>query len=398
MNILLLEKIHSIAAKKLRGLGWNVKTKGSAMTPAELKKVLRNVSALGIRSKTVIDSEILDSAPKLQAIGLFCIGHDHVDLDEASHRGIAVFNAPHSSARSVCELVIGHIIALMRGTHTANQKMHSGVWHKTAEHSFEVRGKTLGIIGYGHIGSQVSALAESLGMEIIFYDLRDVLAFGTARRCRSLRELLIEADIVTLHVPDTSATRNLIGANELKIMKKGSWLINTSRGKVVKLPELKLALESGRLRGAAIDVFPSEPGSNKIKWETPLIGVPNVILTPHIAGNTREAQKEIGENASEKLIKFLSIGTTTGSLNLPQLELPQPEKRHRLIHVHRNVPGVISEIGATLKRHKINIAGQRLETTKELGYLVTDIDHAIPSALIKEITNSPNTIRVRVLS
>ena len=286
---------------------------------------------------------------------------------------------------------------LMRGTFESSRRMHEGFWRKSADASFEVRGKKLGIIGYGHIGSQVSILAESLGMEALFYDVRDVLAIGTAKRLRTMKDLLREADIVTLHVPDTAATRGLIGAVELKMMKKGAWLINTSRGSVVRIDALRDALVSGRLRGAAVDVFPSEPSSDGPGWSNPLQGLANVILTPHVAGSTQEAQREIGASAAEKMIRFLTSGGTAGAVNFPQLELPELSRRHRLIHIHRNVPGVISHVGAELSRHKINIEGQHLETTKDLGYLVTDFDQRSSPELESDLAAIPNTIRVRIL-
>lgn len=397
MNILLLERIHPVAARALRAENWNIVSESKSLDQRELIKAIKKTNALGIRSKTKVTSAVLDQAEALQCITCFCIGSDQIDIEACTERGIAVFHAPYSNTRSVSELVIGHIIMLMRDIVDANANMHQGIWRKTAAHANEVRGKTLGIVGYGHIGSQVSILAEALGLEVIFYDIRESLSLGNARRVRSLKELLGASDVVTLHVPDTDSTRGMIGGPELKAMKKGSLLINTSRGKVVKLDPLKDALLKKHLRGAAIDVFPHEPGSNGPGWDCSLRGLSNVILTPHIAGNTKEAQREIGLSASEKLRKFLSSGTTTGSLNFPQLELPALEGRHRLIHIHRNVPGVISDIGQVFSNHKINIEGQHLETTDKLGYLVTDVDHAIRGEALKDLNAVANTIRVRVL-
>jgi D-3-phosphoglycerate dehydrogenase / 2-oxoglutarate reductase len=397
MNVLLLERIHAIAARTLRAQGLQVTAVNKSLTGEELLKATRTVVALGIRSKTRVTSEVIANAKDLLSVTCYCIGSDQVDMAACTEKGIAVFNAPYSNTRSVSELTLGHIIMLMRGVIDSNAAMHQGTWRKSANHSNEVRGKTLGIVGYGHIGSQISILAEALGMEVLFYDIRESLALGNARRVRSLRELLKHSDVVTLHVPDTPATRKMIGVAELRVMKKGSILINTSRGKVVKIEALRDALLKKHLRGAAIDVFPNEPGANGPGWDCPLRGFPNVILTPHIAGSTIEAQREIGASASAKLNRFLAEGTTTGSLNFPQLELPPLERRHRLIHVHKNVPGVISHIGSVLKRHKINIEGQHLETTDKLGYLVTDIDHPVKGGLLQDLTATPNTIRVRVL-
>lgn len=395
---LLLEKIHNAAGKALRSEGWNVTVEGRAFASDELSKALKNVSALGIRSKTRVTSEALQGAAKLECISCFCIGSDQVDIDACTERGIAVFNAPYSNTRSVTELVIGLLIMLMRGITDASVNMHQGIWKKSASNSNEVRGKTLGIVGYGHIGSQVSILAEALGMEVLFFDIRDVQALGTARRARSLRELLKVSDVVTLHVPDTPATRGMIGASELRVMKKGSLLINTSRGKVVKVDALKDALLAKHLRGAALDVFPTEPGENGPGWDSPLKGLGNVILTPHIAGSTKEAQREIGSSGADKILRYFSTGATIGSLNFPELDLPSLERRRRLIHLHRNVPGMISKIGAALGKHKINIEGQHLETNEKLGYLVTDVDHALKAELIRDLENIPNTIRVRALN
>ncbi|MFQ5607609.1 MAG: phosphoglycerate dehydrogenase [Candidatus Zixiibacteriota bacterium] len=397
MKILLLERIHAVAARALKSEGWTVTTESKALGQPELKKAIRRVNALGIRSKSRVTGAVLDQADALECVTCFCIGYDQVDIDTCTDRGIAVFNSPYSNTRSVSELVIGHIIMLLRDIIGANANMHQGLWRKSAANANEVRGKTLGVVGYGHIGSQVSILAEALGMEVIFYDIREALAIGNARRTRSLRELLGASDVVTLHVPDTDSTRGMIGASELRSMKKGALLINTSRGRVVRLEALKEALLKKHLRGAALDVFPKEPGANGPGWTCALRGLPNVILTPHIAGNTKEAQREIGSSAAGKLRKFLSLGTTTGSINFPQLELPPLGGRHRLIHIHKNVPGVISAIGHVLSGHKINIEGQRLGTTEKLGYLVTDVDHTVRGELLKDLNAVENTIRVRAL-
>ncbi|MGH8004608.1 MAG: phosphoglycerate dehydrogenase, partial [Limisphaerales bacterium] len=330
-----------------------------------MNPVLQNVQILGIRSKTKVTPMLLQKAPKLLAIGCFCIGTDQTDLKKCTELGIAVFNAPYSNTRSVTELVIGEIIMLLRRIFERNSAAHRGSWNKGDDASFEVRGKTLGIVGYGHIGSQVSVIAEALGMNVIFYDIAEKLALGNARSAHSLEELLRRADIVSLHVPEDKSTRNMIDAHRLGMMKKGSYLINTSRGSVVVLEELCRALKEGQLRGAAIDVYPSEPAGAGEKFSCLLQGLPNVILTPHIAGSTQEAQADIALKTSNRLIRFMEFGTTTGSVNFPEVELPVLNQNHRIIHIHKNVPGIIKQVSEILARHKYNIEGEYLRTTHE---------------------------------
>jgi D-3-phosphoglycerate dehydrogenase len=339
----------------------------------------------------------LDAAKKLQAIGCFCIGVNQVDLKAATKNGVVVFNAPYSNTRSVAELVIGLSIMLIRRIPDKNQAAHNGTWMKDAKNSFELRGKTLGIIGYGNIGSQVSVLAESMGMKVIFYDAETKLPLGNAEDAKSLKELLGRSDIVTLHVPETSQTKNLINKNTLKNFKKGSILINYARGEVVDLEALRKAIQDGLIGGAAIDVFPWEPEKNGDKFETPLQNLPNVILTPHIGGSTEEAQENIGEDVSTKLFNFLEKGITFGSHTVPALALPPQEGSHRILHIHNNVPGVLSEINTTLSKNNINILGQYLKTNDEIGYVVLDVDKQISSKALQLLKEVKHTIKVRIL-
>jgi len=395
--VLLLEKIHPYAKEQFQQQNYTLSEEPKSISEAELAKAVEPLHLLGIRSKTRLTGKVLKKAPNLLAVGCFCIGTDQVDLAECTRRGIAVFNAPYSNTRSVTELVIGEIIMLLRRTFEKSNAAHQGVWSKSEDASFEVRGKTLGIVGYGHIGSQVSVIAEALGMNVIFYDIADKLALGNARPVHSLAELLRRADIVTLHVPDTKATRNMLGAKELAQMKKGSCLINTSRGTVVVLEDLCQALTDSHLQGAAIDVYPNEPSSSSERFKCLLQGLPNVILTPHIAGSTEEAQADIAQKTSARLIRFLEFGTTTGSVNFPEVELPVLNKNHRIIHIHKNVPGVIRQVSEILARHKYNIEGEYLRTTHELGYLVTDVNRKVTPETFSELQKVRATLKVRVL-
>ena len=352
---------------------------------------------LGIRSKTHITKKILDAAKKLQAIGCFCIGVNQVDLEAATKNGVVVFNAPYSNTRSVAELVIGLSILLIRKIPDKNKAAHEGTWLKDAKNSFEIRGKTLGIIGYGNIGSQVSVLAEAMGMKVIFYDVETKLPLGNAEDAKSLKDLLSRSDIVTLHVPETSQTKNLVNKNNLKYFKKGAILINYARGEVVDLEALRKAIIDGHIGGAAVDVFPWEPEKNGDKFQTPLQDLPNVILTPHIGGSTEEAQQNIGEDVSNKLFNFLEKGITFGSHTVPALALPPQEGSHRILHIHDNVPGVLSEINTTLSKNKINILGQYLKTNDEIGYVVLDVDKQISSKALQLLRAVKHTIKVRLL-
>ncbi len=396
-SVLLLEKIHPHAGEQFRARNYGVVEKPNSPADSELNQALKDIQILGVRSKTKVTPRILQKAPKLLAVGCFCIGTDQVDLKKCSELGIAVFNAPYSNTRSVTELVIGEIIMLMRRIFERNSAAHQGVWKKGDDSCFEVRGKTLGIVGYGHIGSQVSVIAESLGMNVIFYDIAEKLALGNARPAHSLEELLHKADLVTLHVPEDKSTRNMLGARQFGMMKKGSYLINTSRGNVVVLEELGRALKEGHLGGAAIDVYPNEPAGAGEPFTCLLQGLPNVILTPHIAGSTQEAQADIALKTSNRLIRFLEFGTTTGSVNFPEVELPVLNQNHRIIHIHKNVPGIIKQVSEILARHKYNIEGEYLRTTHELGYLVTDVNRKVTPEIFAELRKISATLKVRVL-
>src|SRR6187549_3331091 len=380
IRILFLENISDAAVKNFRGHAYsNVEKITKALTEDDLIKEIKDVHILGIRSKTQITKKVLDAAKKLHAIGCFCIGVNQVDLEAAIKNGVVVFNAPYSNTRSVAELVIGLSIMLIRRIPDKNKAAHEGIWMKEAKNSFELRGKTLGIIGYGNIGSQVSVLAEGMGMKVIFYDVETKLPLGNAEDARSLKELISRSDIVTLHVPETSQTKNLINKTNLKYFKEGAILINYARGEVVDLDALRKAIIDGTIGGAAVDVFPVEPEKNGDKFQTPLQDLTNVILTPHIGGSTEEAQENIGEDVSSKLFKFLEMGITFGSHTVPALALPPHEGSHRILHIHYNVPGVLSAINSELSRHKINIVGQYLKTNDDIGYVVLDVDKQISS-------------------
>lgn len=398
INILLLENISDTAVQNFKKAGYtSVKKIGGALSEEELVKAVKDVHLLGIRSKTQITSKILEAATKLQAIGCFCIGVNQVDLKAATQRGVTVFNAPYSNTRSVAELVIGLSIMLIRRIPDKNKAAHAGIWNKDAKGSYELRGKTLGIIGYGNIGSQLSVLAESLGMKVIFYDVQTKLPLGNATAMDTLKEVLQTADIVSLHVPETNQTKNLINKHNLKYFKKGSILINYARGEVVELEALKQFIEDGNIGGAAIDVFPWEPEKNGDRFTTPLQGLPNVILTPHIGGSTEEAQLNIGEDVSNKLLQYLERGVTIGSHTVPELALPLQEGTHRILHIHRNVPGVLSEINTTLSNNHINILGQYLKTNDAIGYVVLDVNKNISLNALKLLKEVKETIKVRLL-
>jgi D-3-phosphoglycerate dehydrogenase len=398
INILFLENISDAAVKHFVDSGYaSVRKLTGALSEDQLIREIKDVHLLGIRSKTQITPKVLDAAKKLQAIGCFCIGVNQVDLKAATGHGVVVFNAPYSNTRSVAELVIGLAIMLIRRIPDKTRAAHEGVWLKEAKGSFELRGKTLGIIGYGNIGAQVSVLAEAFGMKVIYYDTVTKLPLGNANSRKTLREVVGEADIITLHVPETSQTRNLINKNLLKSFKKGSILINYARGEVVDLEALARALQEGALSGAAIDVYPWEPEKNGDRFTTPLQGLANVILTPHIGGSTEEAQANIGEDVSNKLFQYLETGTTLGSHTVPPLSLPLQEGTHRILHIHKNVPGVLSEINSTLSQHNINILGQYLKTNDEIGYVVLDIDKRLSNQALQLLKEVRNTIKTRLL-
>jgi D-3-phosphoglycerate dehydrogenase len=397
IKVVLLEGIHESAAETLKANGYtNIEQRVGALSEAELLELVPKTHILGIRSRTQLTKPVLEAADRLLTIGCFCIGTDQVDLKTANLAGVPVFNAPFSNTRSVAELVIGHIIYLMRGVGEKNLLAHRGEWQKSAAGAHEVRGKTLGIIGYGRIGTQVSVLAEALGMKIIYYDPIKQLALGNARPARSLSDLLGEADVVTLHVPNTADTRQMIGAQEITLMKPGAKLINTSRGKVVDIDAAAKALKEGHLSGGAFDVFPREPASKSEKFESPLQQFDNVILTPHIGGSTVEAQENIGFEVAQKLITYVDNGSTHMAVNFPEVDLPPQKDRNRLLHVHRNQPGVLSAINDILRQQGINIAAQYLQTDSTTGYVVIDTDRSTKLS-ITELKAIPGTIKARVL-
>ena len=396
IKALLLENIHPDAMALFKKEGFSLETAGKSPDENELDGKIRNASILGIRSKTEITKKALDNADRLMAIGAFCIGTNQIDMNECTKRGIVVFNAPYSNTRSVVELVIGEIIMLIRKIFDKSSKLHSGIWDKSSKDSFEIRGKTLGIIGYGNIGSQLSVLAESLGMNVCYYDIVEKLTLGNAK-CVTMQELLKKSDIITVHVDGNPRNRNLIGDKEFKMMKNGVIFINLSRGFVVDIKPLAGHIKSGKIKGAAIDVFPYEPKSNSEEFISELRGLPNVILTPHIGGSTEEAQQSIGNFVAQKLIDFINTGSTFSSANFPNIQLPQLQNAHRLMHIHHNVPGVLSSINGILAKNSINIVGQHLKTNEQIGYLITDVSKQYDNKVIEELKKVPNTIKFRVL-
>lgn len=398
INILFLENISDLAMKQFIDSGYvNVKRKSGAISEAELIKEIKNVHILGIRSKTQVTKSVLAAASKLQAIGCFCIGVNQVDLAAATAQGVAVFNAPYSNTRSVAELVIGASILLVRKILDKNIAAHQGAWMKDATGSHELRGKTMGIIGYGNIGSQVSVLAEALGMKVLFYDTETKLPLGNANDSKNLKELLQLSDVVTLHVPELSSTKNLINKNNLQHFKQGAILLNYARGEVVDLTALSKAIASGHLGGAAIDVYPQEPEKNGDAFKSVLQGLPNVLLTPHIGGSTQEAQSNIGQDVSAKLFNYLEKGISTGSHSIPPLALPAQEGAHRILHIHNNVPGVLSQINTLLSKNNINILAQYLKTNDSIGYVVLDVDKSLSKNAIELLRGVKETIKVRML-
>jgi D-3-phosphoglycerate dehydrogenase len=398
IKILFLENISEAAIRAFRDAGYSdIKKISGALSEDQLIQEIKNVHMIGIRSKTQITEKVLQHAEKLQAIGCFCIGTNQVNLSAARKRGVVVFNAPYSNTRSVAELVIGASIILIRKILDKNKAAHEGIWNKDAKGSFELRGKKLGIIGYGNIGSQVSILAEAMGMKVIFYDVLTKLPLGNADSRKSLKDLVSESDIVTLHIPETSQTKNIINKSLLKQFKKGSILINFARGEVVDLDALSKSLQEGHLSGAAIDVFPWEPEKNGDQFSSPLQHLSNVLLTPHIGGSTEEAQHNIGEDVSSKLLQYLEMGSTYGSHTVPELNLTPVEGTHRILHIHQNVPGVLSEINISLSDHKINILGQYLKTNDEIGYVVLDVDKKLSKNAADLLRKVKGTIKVRLL-
>ncbi len=401
IKVLLLENIHPIAKENFEKAGYtNVELLKTALPKEELIEKIKDVHLIGIRSKTKLTEEVLQHAKKLWAVGCFCIGTNQVDLLKATKDGIAVFNSPYSNTRSVAELVIAESIMLYRGIIDKNRAAHAGEWLKTAKGSHELRGKTLGIVGYGHIGSQVSVLAEALGLKVIYYDVEPKLPLGNAVSKDSIDELLAESDILTLHVPADSETHEMIDAAAIAKMKPGSMLINLSRGTVVVIDDLVAALDSGHIAGAAVDVYPSEPKSNADPFDTPLRNKPNVILTPHIGGSTQEAQYNIGLDASTKLINYMDKGSTVGSHSVPALNLPTQQNKttHRILHIHHNQPGIMAAINSNISKNNLNILGQYLKTNEHIGYVVLDVEEDDSNTLaLKDLKQVPHTINARIL-
>ncbi|MFN2412677.1 MAG: phosphoglycerate dehydrogenase [Pyrinomonadaceae bacterium] len=399
IKILLLENVSDSAVDELKNDGYtDVARRDGALTESELiTAAIKGVHLLGIRSKTQITKNVIEAADKLLAIGAFCIGVNQVDLKAAAEKGIAVFNAPHANTRSVAELIIGLCVMLMRRIPDKNAAAHQGVWLKEAKGSFELRGKTLGVVGYGNIGSQVSIMAEALGMHVCYYDIATKLPHGNAKQIRELRELLKQSDIVTLHVPSDATTRKMIDADAIKSMRKGSILLNYSRGEVVDLDALRKAIKSGKLSGAAVDVFPDEPEKNGDAFACALQNLPNVILTPHIGGSTEEAQANIGLDVTAKLVKYLELGTSEGSHTVPPVNLPPQAGTHRILHIHRNIPGVLGEINSRLSDRNINIVGQYLKTNDAIGYVILDVESKLSKEAFELLKDVEGTVKARMV-
>ena len=396
IKMLLLENVHPDAFSTLTEAGFTVETIKTSLSEEELIEKIKGVHVLGIRSKTQVTEKVLEAANKLMVVGAFCIGTTQIDLDACKNKGVVVFNAPYSNTRSVVELAIGEIIMLMRSVFTRSTEIHQGQWNKTAANSREVRGKNLGIVGYGNIGKQLSVLAEALGMRVYYYDVNDQLALGNAIKCNTLEDLLNISDVVTLHIDDNKANLNFIGEREINQMKSGAILINLARGFVVDIPALAAALKSGKLAGAAIDVFPEEPRGNGV-FETELRGLENVILTPHVGGSTEEAQANIAEFVPNKIMDYMNSGNTVDAVNFPNIRLPKQNKSHRFLHIHKNVPGIMAKVNKVLAEYELNITGQYLSTDNEVGYVISDVDKEYNKDVIKELKKIENTINFRVL-
>ena len=397
INVLLLEKLDKSAEEKFQKEGYNVEIFEGSLDEGELIKKIKNISILGIRSKTVISKKVIDSAERLLSVGAFCIGTNQINLKHCSNNGIAVFNAPYSNTRSVVEIVIAQIINLLRSIVKKSNEMHDGKWSKDSINSHEIRNKTIGIIGYGNIGSQLSVLCESLGMNVLYFDKLDKLSIGNAKKVSSLHELLKESDIVSLHIDGSEENSNFISGKEFEMMKKDSILINYSRGNVVDINALKKYLVNNKLLGAAIDVFPKEPLNNSEKFQSELRGIKNLILSPHIGGSTKEAQKNIGNYVPNKIIDFINTGNTSNCVNFPTLSLPEQRESHRFIHIHKNEPGVLLNINKIISSFDINIKGQYLKTIEDIGYVITDIDRKYDKSVIKKLKDVNHTIKLRVL-
>ena len=400
IRILLLEGVAESAVNTLRNAGYTqIDYRDGSLSSDDLKAAIADAHVVGIRSRSQLTEDVFAQARRLMAVGCFCIGTNQVDLEAAERRGIPVFNAPYSNTRSVAELVLAEAIMLMRGIPAKNMACHRGGWMKSASGSYEVRGKTLGIVGYGHIGTQVGVLAEGLGMQVLFHDVEPKLAMGNARPASSLRDLLAHSDVVTLHVPDTPATRMMIGESEIRAMRKGSMLINASRGTVVEIEPLAEALSDGHLAGAAVDVFPKEPKTNKDRFESPLVGIDNVLLTPHIGGSTQEAQVNIGGEVASKLIRYSDNGSTLSAVNFPEVQLPEHAGSRRLLHIHENRPGMLSAVNDVFSGSRVNVDAQFLQTRGSIGYVVIDIDADAQgaNAMRQQLAALPGTLRTRLL-
>jgi D-3-phosphoglycerate dehydrogenase len=398
IKILLLENIHQSAHTVFQGEGFQIEAIGRALKEDELiAKLETGVHLIGIRSKTLLTKKALEAGKRLLAVGCFCIGTNQVDLEAANHLGIPVFNAPFSNTRSVAELVIAEIVVLARNIGDRSREVHEGIWRKLADSSYEVRGKTVGIVGYGHIGSQVGVLAEAMGMRVVTYDIRPTLPMGNTKPTPSLKALLEQSDFVTLHVPETPLTKNMIGAAELAAMPKGSYLLNLSRGTVVDVDALAAAVKSGHIGGAAIDVYPQEPASNSNDFTSVLRGLPNTILTPHIGGSTLEAQEAIGREVANVLTKFTNAGATDGAVNFPKIDQPPQPGAHRVLNIHRNVPGVLRDINRIVSDRNANVIAQVLATDANIGYLVMDLDKEVATDVRNDIAALKTSIKTRIL-
>ena len=397
IKVLLLENIHPVAAAAFAAEGFHVETVKGALPEAELVEKVRDVHVLGIRSKTHVTPKVIDAGRRLLAVGAFCIGTNQISTAHATRCGVPAFNAPFSNTRSVAELIIAEIVMLSRHLGDRLREVHAGQWRKVAVGSHEVRGHTIGIVGYGHIGSQIGVLAEAFGMRVVFYDIAAKLPMGNNRACATLEEVLAQSDFVTLHVPETPQTKNMIGPAELAAMKPGACLLNASRGTVVQIDALAAALRSGHLGGAAVDVYPSEPESNSDGFESDLRGLANVILTPHIGGSTEEAQEAIGKEVSAALMKYINTGATTGSVNFPLVELAMSKGAHRILNIHRNVPGVLRDINKIVSDRSANIRAQLLSTDPDIGYLIMDLDQDVSQDVKKAIAELPTSIKTRIL-
>ncbi|MDP5120866.1 MAG: phosphoglycerate dehydrogenase [Spirosomaceae bacterium] len=397
IKILLLENVHPAAVEAFEREGFSVEFHKGAMDEDELIEKIKGVSIVGLRSKTNITKKVLENADRLIAIGAFCIGTNQIDLETATEKGIAVFNAPYSNTRSVVELAIGEIIMLIRGIFPKSVKMHNAEWDKSAVGSYEIRGKKLGLIGYGHIGTQLSVIGEAMGMEIYYYDSVDKMPLGNAKKCRTMQEVLEVSDVVSLHIDGRPENDDLIGAEEFAQMKNGVIFLNLARGKVVQIPALVDALKSGKIAGAGVDVFPEEPKTNNDAFESELVGFENVILTPHIGGSTEEAQEGIGLYVPERLLEYVNNGSTTGNVNIPEVQLPLLQNGHRLLHIHQNVPGIMAKLNNIFAKHHINVTGQYLKTNEKIGYVIVDIEEAYTKEFVQDIRGIEETIKFRML-